>query len=83
MKFFEYALTVREQREAHEKQLQGTPLSSYREGEVREPWLEAFQKPPFLGDMVNQEVFPWDQREAVPEAFRVPLLTQGMADAWR
>jgi hypothetical protein len=83
LRFFEYALGARAEREASDRSFSRASLSMPREGEMREPWPESFQKPAFIGDLVNQEVFPSAEREMVPEGFRVPLPTEELAEAWK
>jgi hypothetical protein len=47
-----------------------------------QPWLGSFRQPAFVGDVVNQEMFPSDQADMVPLGFRTPLPTKEIADAW-
>lgn len=44
--------------------------------------LKGYQHPLYVGDAVNQEKFPWQDRALVPQSFRVPLPDQVMAEAW-
>ncbi len=81
--FFEYALSMSAQREAFDKSL--TDLSRHllaSEKGQSQPWPESFRTPAFVGDIVNQEVFPFEQQEMVPAGFRVPLPTKEIADLW-
>jgi hypothetical protein len=85
LKFFAYALSVANQRTAYDKSL-ADPLAQFQaaqtgDGSVK-PWLESFCKPAYVGDIVNQEMFPDDQVDMVPAGFRTPLPTKEIADAW-
>jgi hypothetical protein len=83
-KFFEYALSVRDQREAYEE-ASTNPLDQFQMSQASgqaQPWLESFRKPMYVGDIVNQEMFPSDQGDMVPVGFRTPLPTKDIADAW-
>lgn len=85
LKFFEYALSVRDQRHAYNAKLKEMARSSNlleKEEEQGLPWLESFRVPPYVGDAVNQEMFPLSQIEMVPPGFRVPLPTKEIAEAW-
>lgn len=81
LKFFEYALTVREQRDAYDAKLKESRSGSSTE-EQKQPWLESFRLPPFVGDVVNQEMFSSDQIDKVPPGLRVSLPTEEIAEAW-
>ncbi len=82
LKFFEWALTMKAAREAHDKSLQDS-FGRARTAELsRTPWPEAYQKPPFVGDVVNQEMFPGDRADMVPAGFRVGLPTKEIAEIW-
>jgi len=79
LEFFEYALTMREQREQYDQRKKTSSLG----GEGTEgPWLESFRTPEYIGDIVNQEVVPYDQRDLIPEVFQTPLPTREIAEAW-
>lgn len=81
MKFFEYALGVKDQREAIDRQW--TQIREQRKASgIAQPWLEGFVHPEYVGDYKNQELFPGQEKNLVPEAFRVPLPTKAIADAW-
>jgi len=80
--FFEYALSVKDQRDAWDAQKKESDPDSPSNTPPPEPWLESFRKPPFYGDIVNQGVFPADQVDMIPKGFRVPLPTKEIADAW-
>jgi len=85
LKFFAYALSVSDQRTAYEKSL-NDPLAQLQMTQTNnssvQPWLESFRKPAYVGDIVNQEMFPYDQVDKVPGGFRTPLPTKEIADAW-
>jgi predicted esterase len=83
-KFFEYALGVLDKKEAFEASLLD-PLAQMEvttEQKTPQPWLDSFQQPAYVGDIVNQEMYPYDQIEMVPKGFRVPLPTKELAEAW-
>ncbi len=85
--FFEYALSVKDQREAYETSLRDAfgnykPLLQLHEGAALQPWPEAFRTPAFVGDIVNQEMYPFAQQNMVPVGFRVLLPTKELAEAW-
>lgn len=83
LKFFEYALSVREQRDAYDAKLKEAGANSgMAEKGQRQPWLESFRSPPYIGDAVNQEMYPLDQIDMVPPGFRVSLPTKDIAEAW-
>jgi len=80
LKFFEFAIGFKEQRESLDEKLEKGQLG--QNIEVAEPWLEQFRTPPFYGDFLNQQVFPAEKVQMIPAAFRVPLPTKDIADAW-
>lgn len=85
--FFEYALSLQDQRDAYEESLKDSfgnykPLPPVREGVILQPWLESFRTPALVGDMVNQDMYPFSQQNMVPTGFRVPLPTKEIAEAW-
>lgn len=80
LEFFEYALSIREQRAEFDKQ-QNDAFALF-EKSADGPWPEGFRNPPFYGDMVNQECFPADKVDMIPVPFRVPLPTKAVAGAW-
>ena len=47
-----------------------------------QPWVEAFRAPPFVGDMVNQQMVPAAEAEEIVPALRVSLPTLELAKAW-
>jgi len=80
LEFFEYALNMCDQRETFEKSGKGAGCG-LQQG-TPQPWLKSFREPAFVGDILNQEVFPFEQQEMVPVGLRVPLPTKEIADAW-
>jgi len=81
--FFEWALQMKEQREALDKSLQdryGRPIA--QTNQEAKPWPKEFENPPFIGDVVNQEMYPADKSEMVPAGFRVALPTKVIAQIW-
>lgn len=86
MKFFEYALSVKDQRDALDDALQNGGDSSMQTSDdpaiPQQPWLESFRNAPYLGDIVNQTMVPSDQADMIPTGFRTSLPTKDIADAW-
>jgi len=84
-KFFEYALSVRDQRLALDQSV-ADPLAQSQATQTDigqlHPWLDTFRNPLFVGDIVNQEMFPYEQQNMVPTGYRVSLPTKAIADAW-
>ena len=84
-RFFEYALTVRDKREVYD-QNSANPIIQFQAAQSNnqqgQPWLEAFRKPLFVGDILNQETYPGEQVGMVPTNLRTALPTQDIADAW-
>jgi hypothetical protein len=81
MKFFEYALSVKTQREQYDLKLNSSrQLNPVKTEHV--PWLQSFSDPPFYGDYINQDMFPKEQMKIIPEEFRVALPTKDLAAAW-
>lgn len=85
LKFFEYALNIRDQRFAYDDTL-SDPLKQLQTAQAdnmqSQPWLDSFRKPAYVGDAVNQGIVSYDQQERVPAGFWVPLPTKEIADAW-
>jgi hypothetical protein len=83
--FFDYALTLADQRTAYDQAnalVHGDdPIDANPETDVQ-PWPEAFRKPVFIGDIVNQEMVPSDQIDMVPLGFRTPIPTKQLAEIW-
>lgn len=85
-KFFEYALSVKDQRERYDK-MRKDALSNLGKPEsgpsrAASPWLETFRNPPYYGDYLNQECYPASQVKMIPEGLRVALPTKELADVW-
>jgi len=82
--FFEYAMLLKDQRAAYEREL-ARPFrsASQRKEEPPRPWVDAFANPPFYADVVNQEVMPAAQQEMIPEPFRAVLPTKRLAEEWQ
>lgn len=82
--FFEYAMTFKDQREEYEKQL----ADPFRRSEASKagppkPWPETFADPPFYADVVNQELFPAQEKDMIPEPFRSVIPTRRLAETWK
>ncbi|MCC7518022.1 MAG: hypothetical protein IT578_02430 [Verrucomicrobiae bacterium] len=82
LRFFEYALSLRSEREAYDEAVRKGRPPSFRPGENRESWPESFRQPAYVGDLLNQEMFPREEEEKVPEPFRVALPTREIAETW-
>ncbi len=82
-KFFEFALTQRKLREAFDEQEKSRMTSLIQEQpEQIPPWPDIFQNPAFYADVVNQEMFPAEQKEMIPEGFRISLPNEDIAKIW-
>lgn len=77
LKFFEFALQVKEARDLESK---GAKIAAAKTNPV---WKKGFTSPPFYGDMVNQEMFPASEVEMIPKGFRVSLPTEDLAKLWQ
>lgn len=89
-RFFEFALTQRGKWEETHAAADDS-FATFRspdaatggeEGEELASWLEEFRQPPYLGDIINQQMVDWAERDMVPEGFRTPLPTPEIAEAW-
>jgi len=82
--FFEWALEQEEARGKFEVERTSvfSPIKRAWDQNPLQPWPTEYRNPPYVGDAVNQEIFPWEERDMVPEGFRVPLPTKPIADAW-
>lgn len=81
--FFEFALTQRKFREVFDKQETSRMASQVKEhAERNPPWPDIFQNPAFFADVVNQEIFPADQKEMIPKGFRIAIPNEGIAQIW-
>lgn len=85
LSFFEYALSLRDEKSVIEDAMKGTYSGVKKTGGVNQerPWPESFRSPACVGDVVNQEVVPVNKSERVPAAFRIDLPTQSLADVWK
>ena len=82
--FFEYALSLREEKAKFEAGISKT-FSNIRKGgdeQPNRPWPKSFRTPAFVGDIVNQEIFRFDKANMVPANFRIMLPTRELADTW-
>ena len=82
LRFFDYALSQLSLRDELEAKL-NDPLARMDPKLAVDPWPEEFRQPPFVGDIVNQEMYPLAEEEMVPKGFRVALPTKEMAEAWK
>jgi predicted esterase len=70
--FFNYVLSLKP------KNPSGNDLSA----EAPPLDTSGYFSPPYYGDLMNQEMFPADQKSMIPPGFLVPLPTKEIADAW-
>lgn len=80
LSFFDYALSVKDDRLAYDKQREGILLK--KAPQTQGPWIASFQAPDYFGDLLNQDCYPKDKAEMIPATLRVPLPTKSLADAW-
>lgn len=76
-RFFEFALSLRDKRKAYDEQ-----LKNQRNTTNNGPWVEEFRNAPYVGDILNQSLYPISEVDMIPENLRVYLPTQAIADAW-
>ncbi len=84
LEFFEYALSVRDEKSKSETGMSKT-FSNIGKGldkQPNRPWPESFRTPAFVGDIVNQQIFPFEKVEMVPKDFRTMLPTKKLAETW-
>ena len=84
--FFDYALSLREEKRSYEESLSKGKLSGLGTQNIRQalPWPVSFREPEVVGDVVNQQVFPVDEAaRSVPATFRIDIPTKALADAWK
>jgi hypothetical protein len=80
--FFKFALQQKDKRDALDAANSSNLVIQTADSGPAQPWLEAFKRPPYYGDIVNQELFPSAQVDMIPTGFRIPLPTQELADIW-
>ena len=80
--FFEYALSVKNARDAWEQAANDPFRRSMAPVATTGPWLQAFREPAYYGDFLNQDCYPAQQVDMIPVALRVPLPTKELADLW-
>ncbi len=82
-KFFEFALSQKDLRAEYDRKT-ASSIDQFKMASsgIKEPWPEAFRKPPFYGDMVNQEMFTAAEVDLIPSGYRVPLPTKEVAEIW-
>lgn len=79
--FFEFALQQKDKRDALDEKLVKHSLLD-ADNNPSQPWLEEFRSPYFYGDIVNQEMYPPDQVDLIPDGFRIALPTKEIALIW-
>lgn len=77
--FFDYALSLKE---ARDKIIKDHALNMLSTAPISQSWLTSFYNPPYLGDLLNQEVFPISQGDMIPPSLQVSLPTQRIVDMW-
>lgn len=78
-KFLEYAAGLIEERQTYEALLADT----FGQDRIPDgPWPACYRNPEYVGDIVNQDLFPVADKDMVPPGFRVPLADKRLADAW-
>jgi len=86
MKFFRWALENKKYR------INRAQLKAEYEEEMRfsDPsqtfglrWIKPFETAPFYADVVNQEVYPQEKQNMIPEGFKIALPTQEFAKLWQ
>jgi len=80
--FFEYALSFAQQRIAYDKETLSGPKITLAADQSLQPWLKSFQSPEYIGDAVNQGMYPIDKIDEVSPGFRVALPTKEIAETW-
>jgi hypothetical protein len=73
VQFFEYALAKKAERDAANE----ADLSNSQQID-----LSGFERSPFCGDFMNQEIFDAREKGVIPKEFFVPLPSKAIADAW-
>ncbi len=86
-RFFELAMELAEERAQIEADLTGHSVLARRAREESlasgKPWPEIFRDPPYVGDVVNQAVYPADQIGMVPPGFLVRLPSKNIMEVWK
>jgi hypothetical protein len=79
-RFFDYALAMRDQRDELAASMSNPILRE--EARNSGPWNKDFHQPPFVGDFLNQDMFPLKEAQMIPIPLQVPLPTERIAQAW-
>ncbi len=84
LEFFQFALTQQSLVEELERK-RANAIDSVRLSPTEQSGilLESFKNPPLYGDIVNQEVFPADQVDMIPEGFRIAIPTKELGAIWK
>ena len=80
--FFTFALQQKSKREALDTELAKRSILTHSNENPPKPWPEEFKSPAFYGDMVNQEMYPPDQVDLIPNGFRIELPTKEISLIW-
>lgn len=79
-RFFDYALAMRTKRDEIAAR-KSNPLDREEAMKIG-AWKQNFENPPFVGDLLNQDMFPLDEAKMVPIPLQVPLPNETIAQAW-
>jgi hypothetical protein len=77
---FDYALSMKGRKVAFEEWQRDS--LKFPTGVAPDDWRRGFADPEYYGDLLNQTMVPAKDRVRIPEEFRVPLPTRGLAEAW-
>lgn len=79
-KFFEFAMGLKDERAEYDAIMS----DSFRKAEykVQGPWPKEFREAPYVGDIVNQEMYPAEKEAMVPKGFRVYFPNKELAETW-
>ncbi len=84
LEFFEYALSLREERLRFENEMNrpSSPQKREFDQDPSRPWPVSFRTPAYVGDVVNQQMFQFEEIDLVPASFRTMLPTAKLARTW-
>jgi hypothetical protein len=81
--FFEYALTLQDEKKAVFPESHDADESSAKQVVADPvPWPKTFRHPEFVGDIINQDCYAATYTQFISPACRVALPTKTLADAW-
>lgn len=79
-RFFDFALQLQRERLASADK--ASNFLQRRETLSIRNFPRYFSSPPFIGDFLNQEMYPRKDENMIPSALQVPLPTEQLAQAW-